>query len=148
MNSVLFVCTGNYYRSRFAELYFNKLAQEHKLPWRATSVGTEADQGHNEGPISIHTVEACALYKIPLTQPYRFPEQIAEDHLREAFTIILLNEEEHMPYLISKFPDHINSKITSWNILDVDYEKPENAIKQLSIKVETLIETLKPNEQR
>ncbi len=148
MKTILFVCTGNYYRSRLAELYFNQLAQKHKLPWKALSVGTEADQGHNEGPISIHTIEACAEFNIPLAKPYRFPEQIAKGHLTEASTIILLNEEEHLPYLQSKFPDHINSNITSWKILDIDYEKPETAIQALMIKVDDLVETLKLDEQR
>ena len=36
---VLFVCTGNYYRSRFAEAVFNHLAAARGLPWRAVSRG-------------------------------------------------------------------------------------------------------------
>ena len=33
--SVLFLCTGNYYRSRFAEIYFNSVAVKMGLSWRA-----------------------------------------------------------------------------------------------------------------
>src|SRR5581483_539337 len=36
---VLFVCTGNYYRSRFAEAFFNQKACEARLAWRAVSRG-------------------------------------------------------------------------------------------------------------
>lgn len=35
--TVLFLCTGNYYRSRFAEIYFNALAAQRGSPWRADS---------------------------------------------------------------------------------------------------------------
>ncbi|MEO1655694.1 MAG: hypothetical protein AAFU64_19280 [Bacteroidota bacterium] len=33
MQKVLFVCTGNYYRSRFAEIYFNLKVKEMGLNW-------------------------------------------------------------------------------------------------------------------
>ena len=36
---VLFLCTGNYYRSRFAESLFNSVAGKMGLPWRASSRG-------------------------------------------------------------------------------------------------------------
>ena len=35
INRVLFLCTGIYYRSRFAEHFFNWLAETDGLPWRA-----------------------------------------------------------------------------------------------------------------
>jgi len=37
MPTVLFLCSGNYYRSRFAEIFFNWLAEEKSLSWRAES---------------------------------------------------------------------------------------------------------------
>jgi hypothetical protein len=35
--TVLFLCTGNYYRSRFAEVLFNSVAERMELPWKALS---------------------------------------------------------------------------------------------------------------
>ena len=35
--TVLFLCTGNYYRSRFAEILFNSVASKLGLPWQASS---------------------------------------------------------------------------------------------------------------
>ena len=39
MKKILFLCTGNYYRSRLAEELFNHLAIKNDLPWRAWSEG-------------------------------------------------------------------------------------------------------------
>ena len=37
--AVLFLCTGNYYRSRFAEILFNSVAGKMSLPWKVSSRG-------------------------------------------------------------------------------------------------------------
>ena len=39
MKKVLFLCTANYYRSRFAEQYFNWLAAQTALDWQAALAG-------------------------------------------------------------------------------------------------------------
>ena len=52
---VLFLCSGNYYRSRFAELFFNHLAEAEGLSYHADSAGlSPACHTHNPGPISPH----------------------------------------------------------------------------------------------
>ena len=48
------MCSGNYYRSRFAEIYFNWHAEHRGLPWRAESRGLALND-HNSGPLSRHT---------------------------------------------------------------------------------------------
>ena len=54
---MLFLCTGNYYRSRFAELLFNHLAKQRGLDWQATSRGLALERGaNNVGSISQHTL--------------------------------------------------------------------------------------------
>ena len=50
MNLLLFICTGNYYRSRFAEAVFNHHAKQRGLPWRAFSRG-----------LAIHPADCRAL---------------------------------------------------------------------------------------
>ncbi len=45
--TVLFLCTGNYYRSRFAEALFNSVAGKMGLPWRASSRGLALERGVN-----------------------------------------------------------------------------------------------------
>ncbi len=48
--TVLFLCTGNYYRSRFAEALFNSVAGRMGLPWRASSRGLALERGVNNRP--------------------------------------------------------------------------------------------------
>ena len=52
--TVLFLCTGNYYRSRFAEVLFNSAAGRMGLPWRALSRGLAVERGvNNVGPMAV-----------------------------------------------------------------------------------------------
>ncbi|HVJ67318.1 MAG TPA: hypothetical protein VM510_05000, partial [Caulifigura sp.] len=44
LKRVLFLCTGNYYRSRFSEELFNSLAKQHNLDWSADSAGLDPTQ--------------------------------------------------------------------------------------------------------
>ena len=57
--TVLFLCTGNYYRSRFAEVLFNSVAGKMGLPWRASSRGLALERGvNNVGPMAVAAVKA------------------------------------------------------------------------------------------
>ena len=57
MKVVLFLCTGNYYRSRFAEELFDYLAPANCAGWVAASRGIAVDLGNNNvGPIAAQTV--------------------------------------------------------------------------------------------
>ena len=57
VRSVLFLCTGNYYRSRFAEIVFNSVAERMGLPWRASSRGLALGRGvNNVGPMAVAAV--------------------------------------------------------------------------------------------
>ena len=58
-NTVLFLCTGNYYRSRYAEILFNSVAGKMSLPWKASSRGLALERGvNNVGPMAVSVVKA------------------------------------------------------------------------------------------
>lgn len=62
---VLFLCTGNYYPSRFAEIVFNSVAGKLGLPRRASSRGLALERGVNTvGPITVSAVEALEVMAI------------------------------------------------------------------------------------
>jgi low molecular weight protein-tyrosine phosphatase len=102
MKSVLFLCTGNYYRSRCAEILFNRAATAQRLSWRADSRGLQLHQ-ENSGPISPHVVRFLELQGICLAEPVPFPCQVMESDLLAADLVVAAKEAEHRPLLARDF---------------------------------------------
>src|SRR5262252_7419834 len=97
--TVLFLCTGNYYRSRYAEVLFNSVAGKMGLPWKASSGGLALERGvNNVGPMAPSAVKAlearglCALSEFD-----RFPIQVTVDDFAAAHWIVALKEAEYLP---------------------------------------------------
>src|SRR5262249_28501901 len=76
--TVLFLCTGNYYRSRFAEGLFNSVAGKMGLPWQASSRGLALERGvNNVGPMAVSAVKALEALGVRATDAVtRFPVQV------------------------------------------------------------------------
>src|SRR5207248_1759301 len=70
MKTILFLCTGNYYRSRYAEILFNWKAKESGLAWEADSRGLDPHLS-NPGPMSRHTMSALGKLGIPFEKHLR-----------------------------------------------------------------------------
>jgi protein-tyrosine phosphatase len=128
-NTVLFLCTGNYYRSRFAELLFNWHADERKLAWRADSRGLDPDPA-NDGPISRHTLRALARLKIAVPAELRFPLRATRADFERCQHIVAVKEAEHRPLLARFFPE-VLERVEFWHVHDLDFADPEEAIPQL-----------------
>src|SRR5271157_5817225 len=96
---VLFLCTGNYYRSRFAELLFNHLARETGLNWEADSRGLAAEPTWNAGPILPTALETLVTRGVRVDRAQRFPIQVQPQDLERADLVIALDEDEHRQYL-------------------------------------------------
>src|SRR6185503_19752845 len=100
-----FICTANYYRSRFAELLFNHLAAEAELRWTSISRGVATELGaDNIGPISPYTIRALKARGVVLPDTFRDPIQLTETDLQRAAFVIALDEDEHRPFMEMKFP--------------------------------------------
>jgi protein-tyrosine-phosphatase len=68
--TVLFLCTGNYYRSRFAEALFDSVAGKLGMPWRASSRGLALERGvNNVGPMAVAAVQALEALGVPAPRP-------------------------------------------------------------------------------
>ncbi len=66
LKTVVFICTGNYYRSRFSEYLFNALAEKSGLFWRATSRGLRAwKMPIREGPLSEFAAYRLTTLQVP-----------------------------------------------------------------------------------
>ena len=72
---VLFICTGNYYRSRFAEILFNALAREAHLHWIAESRGIAPERVAGSRLISTDAVKGLASRGIGDETAQRYPEK-------------------------------------------------------------------------
>jgi protein-tyrosine-phosphatase len=142
-NTLLFLCTGNYYRSRFAEELFNHLAKQHALDWSATSRALAIELGvFNFGPMSRHTQIALTERGIELPPPIREPAQVTEAELAVAGRVIALKEAEHRPYLTQRYPAWPD-RVEYWHIHDLDKATPTEALTGIEERVRTLITELR-----
>jgi protein-tyrosine phosphatase len=138
---ILFLCTGNYFRSRFAELYFNQLAAEADLDVRATSAGLAPEcHTRNPGPISSHTRAGLRARGIEITDP-RAPCDVTEQELDRAALIIAVKESEHRPMIDGRFPAW-SERIRYWDVDDVPHVPAEEALAHLESLVRALIAEL------
>lgn len=119
MYSVLFLCTGNYYRSRFAEIFFNARAAVENLPWQAFSRGLAIETGvRNVGPMSAYAIKRLADLGITSATTQRFPMPVQEHDLQQAHWIIALQEAEHRPFVQERHPAWVD-KMVYWHIRDM-----------------------------
>ena len=117
--TVLFLCTGNYYRSRFAEVLFNSVAGKMGLPWRASSRGLALERGvHNVGPMAVVAVNALEAMGLGAADEFtRSPAQVTADDFDRADWIVALKEAEHLPLLRERFPTWAE-KVEFWQVDD------------------------------
>src|SRR5947208_1656678 len=117
--TVLFLCTGNYYRSRFAEVLFNSVAAKVGLPWRASSRGLALERGvNNVGPMAVEAIKVLEGMGVCAGEDCaRAPAQVTADELAAADRIVALKQAEHLPLLEERFPTWAG-KVEFWHIED------------------------------
>ena len=134
MKVLLFLCTGNYYRSRYAEEMFNLLAPAECPGWTAVSRGIAVDLGtNNVGPIAGATVKALQKRGVNFNlQHARMPLQLEIADLEFADHIVALKYAEHFPLMKDRFPSWLSrtdlSRMEYWNVHDIDEMTPEQAL--------------------
>ena len=142
LKNVLFLCTGNYYRSRFAELLFNHLALRSRIPWIATSRGLALERGaHNVGPISEAVLAGLALRGVSLEQKARYPLPLSETDLAGSNHIVALKRDEHLPLMQRNFPRWVE-RVEFWHVHDIDLALPDEALELVERNVRGLIRRL------
>ncbi len=118
-STVLFLCTGNYYRSRYAEVLFNSVAGKMGLSWRASSRGLALERGvNNVGPMAVAAVKALEARGLRAVAEFgRFPIQATVEDFEAAHWIVALKEAEHLPLLEERFPGWAE-KVEFWHVDD------------------------------
>src|SRR5262245_61083356 len=117
--TVLFLCTGNYYRSRFAEVLLNSVAGKMGLPWRASSRGLALERGvHNVGPLAAAAVQALEALGGRAAEAVNRPAApVTAAALQPAALPVALKQGEHLPLLQERFPAWAG-KVEFWHVDD------------------------------
>ena len=117
--TVLFLCTGNYYRSRFAEVLFDSVAGKIGLRWRASSRGLALERGvDNVGPMAVAALTALKALGVRADDAVtRLPSQVTAEDLESADRVVALNRDEHLPLLLERFPAWAE-KVEYWQVDD------------------------------
>jgi protein-tyrosine phosphatase len=134
---VLFICTGNFYRSRFAEAVFNHHAEQRRIPWTAFSRGLAIHLA--EGYLSSHTTEALSTRQIELrhTGPARI--RLSEDDFLQSDYRIAMDRSEHLQMMLDQFPGWAN-EIDYWDVSDIPYRSSLDALPEIELRVIQLLE--------
>jgi protein-tyrosine phosphatase len=134
---LLFLCTGNYYRSRFAEYYIGHQSRELGLGWSVDSRGLGLTSS-NVGPLSRYTIAECNRLGISY-QPCRQPLALTAYDLEQADRVIALKQSEHRPLMQQLFPDW-ESRIEYWHVHDIDCASPEESFSYLRRLLDDLVQ--------
>jgi protein-tyrosine phosphatase len=140
MKRVLFLCSGNYYRSRFAEILFNWHAELRGISWKADSRGLAIDSC-NPGPISRYTKSILTARGILSDTFHRLPQEATDEDFAAAHHVVAVKEREHRPLVESRFPNW-RERVEYWHVHDLDCAMPDEAIPHLEREVMSLLDRL------
>lgn len=139
MSRVLFLCTGNFYRSRFAEALFNHFAAAEGLPYTAASRGLAIHLV--TGDLSPLVVEELRRRAICRTRTGAVPAALTEADLAGAARVIALSGSEHRPLLVAQFPGWAD-RVDYWDVPDAPDLGPAEAFLRIEEGVRALIRAL------
>jgi len=142
IKTVLFLCTGNYYRSRFAEELFNHKVAAAGIAWQARSRALAVELGaHNIGPLSPFALQGLQARGLSAKGGGRMPLQCVAIDLQSAHRIIALNEPEHRPLVRERFPEW-EQRMQFWQVEDVEFVRPEIALAAIEQQINALLGVL------
>lgn len=141
--TILFLCTGNYYRSRFAEALFNARAARLGLPWRAASRGLALERGAaNVGPMSTAAIATLAELGVRgAAECTRLPLALDLAYLEQADHVVALDRAEHLPLMLERFTAWAE-RIEFWQVEDVHAKPVAEALAAIVHEVDNLVARL------
>lgn len=143
--TVVFICTANYYRSRFCEHWFNTQAEARGMNWRAPSRGLRTWLADGLGPIAGFAIERLAEHGIRLNGNIRFPISLSQSDLENADLVVALKEGEHRAMMAEQFPAWAD-RIEYWHVDDIDCGTADEALPMCEKSVDALVERLAAQE--
>ncbi len=144
MHKLLFLCSGNYYRSRFAEIFFNWHAEQRGLNWRAESRGLIM-MNDNPGPMSCAATARLNHHGISAEPYQRFPRKVTLSDMEAAQRIVAMKRGEHRDAIQTYFPTQLE-RVEFWDIHDLDRVMPEEMWPNLESAILALLDQLPAND--
>ena len=136
MTKILFICTGNIYRSRYAEAYLNHTALKQGLPVKARSRGLAIEMAKvDTSPLTIDRMAAKGIAR-SCTGSGKI--QLHEKDFLWADTTVVLQEDEHRPMMQRQFPAWVD-RVTYWDVHDVGMWDPEEGLSRIEQLVSDLL---------
>ncbi|QOZ54206.1 low molecular weight phosphatase family protein [Bradyrhizobium sp. CCBAU 53338] len=141
-NRVLFLCTGNYYRSRYAEEIFNHHVRLEGLGWSAFSRAV-ADKlsPENRGRISPYALIALQAKGIAPDGAERDPMLCTLGDFANAELVVALKDAEHRPMIERRFAG-VADRVEYWDVDDIEDLDPPTALGRIDDLVGLLIGSL------
>ena len=141
MKKILFLCTGNYYRSRFSEEYFNYHSKKQSLNWLADSMGIQRDftGNGNVGPIAVQTLAKLAELDISPVGHLRMPKNVQTEHFEQYDRVIAVSVDEHRPMLSAIWPESVLAKVEYFEVEDLHIYGHEVAFPRLLASLDKLL---------
>lgn len=136
---ILFICTGNFYRSRFAEAVFNHHAILEGLSWTAFSRGLAIHLA--EGSLSPFTLHALTARQIDLRHTGPDRTSLSDDDFLQSERQIAMDRAEHYPMMQQCFPKWAD-KILYWDVSDLPLRQPYEALPEIELRVTQLFEEI------
>lgn len=146
-NRVLFLCTGNYYRSRYAEEIFNHQAGVEGLGWHAFSRAVAENLfPENVGPMSPYTLNALQAKGITPEGAARGPVLCTVNDFAQAALVVALKDAEHRPMIERRFAA-VAHRVEYWNVDDIEFLDPPAALRKIDELIGRLIGSLRIRER-
>ena len=146
MQTVLFLCTGNYFRSRFSELWFNHqialLGRCDAIHAVSAGLNVKADSG-NVGAIAKEAQAALQQRGVAVNPTQlAMPRQVSRPDVEQADVVVAVDADAHRPMVQELFPD-LEAKIRFWRVKDLDeVDAFDDPITLLQQKIDQLIKAL------
>lgn len=138
---LLFICTGNFYRSRFAEHYFEHCCEAQGIDWVAESRGLRGWDTGARGRMSPATVEMMRELGVSVPYVIRSPHLTTPTDVEAVTRIIALDGSEHRP-LVGQWLAKFEDRIEYWEVPDVDRVDPSVALPAIVEQVDHLVAEL------
>ena len=138
--TVLFLRTGNFYRSRHAEAWFNDKACRHGLHWQVKSRGFRPYLASED--LSDWAADRLARSGVASSLSPTKPAKVTIEYLANSTLVIAMREAEQASMRRRDFPKWTN-RIQYWDIGETDKTAPETKLPKIESEVDNLVRNLR-----